>query len=686
MKQKTLLILSLIIFSSAIYSQDTAKVVGPGDSGKIVINSDSLRRVNAEDTVRIPPPFIADYKYQFLNIFSPDTISRSRFLWMPLKTFEEVFDYLPGYFLNYMDVGQVNRLSYNQLDQHYTALLRHGRPLNDLIDGSVDFNLLSRNEISELELTNGFGNSLYNYTNNINVIQRQLFRFTPYSEISYWQDLNANEYFDGNFHMNFSKKINFNFGITKHAYDGYYINSDFDKWLGRFNFNYIGSKKFNAFLYINYAKIQRGLNGGLDPKYLPNNERSSLQQVSSYVMNPDSYEIRERFDADAGGIFTYGKKKNSFTGFQLFTSNSFRNYRDEENRGQLQPTNGIILKNDSHWIEYGAKVIQNFFIPLKNKINLNSKTELEADYDIIFANKTEYYKKISNRQYLLQEFNLNMNKLNLNGYFKFVKYAYVSNAFYPGYGAGINYNLITDSSIHLAAYGNYSFMRRLPEYGEYYSAWGDIEKVHSLAGGIDFRFYSGSLKAEYYYNSRTASRIKTAGITSYSTNNDINTSGINAKLFLKLWRFEIEGAHQFNLLPGEGTLVTVDNFYYPRHSGNIMLSYHAMHIRNKLEIKVGLNSRYWTSYIAPVYEGHSNEFYISYPMAGTVTNTRAVAVNKNASFDFFIIGKINKAILGLTFENLLNRAVITTAIYPNQKRGGLFNVLSRFNVTWYFLN
>jgi hypothetical protein len=59
-----------------------------------------------------------------------------------------------------MDIGQVNQISFNQLDHHYTALMRNGRPLNDLLDGSIDFNLLSRNEIEEIELTNGFGNCL----------------------------------------------------------------------------------------------------------------------------------------------------------------------------------------------------------------------------------------------------------------------------------------------------------------------------------------------------------------------------------------------------------------------------------------------------------------------------------------------------------------------------------------------
>ena len=55
------------------------------------------------------------------------------------------------------------------------------------------------------------------------------------------------------------------------------------------------------------------------------------------VKNPDAYEIRERFDVDFGLVHSV---KSSFTKLQFFESNSFRQYKDEENR----PTpNGIFL-------------------------------------------------------------------------------------------------------------------------------------------------------------------------------------------------------------------------------------------------------------------------------------------------------------------------------------------------------
>ena len=75
------------------------------------------------------------------------------------------------------------------------------------MDGMIDFNLLSRNEVADVELTNGFGNFLYNYSNGVNIVNKQIFQYKPYSEISYWQDRYENLYFDGNYHQNFFKNF-----------------------------------------------------------------------------------------------------------------------------------------------------------------------------------------------------------------------------------------------------------------------------------------------------------------------------------------------------------------------------------------------------------------------------------------------------------------------------------------------
>jgi hypothetical protein len=265
----TLLFLSHI-FTQKTFPQDTSKVKTKNDTTQLEI-------------------LISESEFRYLNMFDPDTITRNRILWFPLKSTEDIFNYLPGYYLNFMDVGQINRLNYDQLDQHYSGVFRNSRPVNDLLDGSIDFNLFSKNEIAEIEQTDGFGNFSYNYDNGINIISKQVFQFRPYSEISYLQDRFNNLYFDGNFHKNFFKHINFNLGITKNSTDGYYLNSSFDKWLGRFNINYFPKESFNVSLNGNYAKIERGLNEGIDPSQIPDLSKQTLFENSiDLVRKPDA--------------------------------------------------------------------------------------------------------------------------------------------------------------------------------------------------------------------------------------------------------------------------------------------------------------------------------------------------------------------------------------------------------------
>lgn len=665
------LILILSISINIIYSQDTI-------TAKSVI--DTTKKKSLKDTIYIPP-IISKSKYKYINLNNPDTITRNRFLWYPLKSFEDIFSILPGYFLNYMDVGQIQRISYDQLDNHYTTVLRHGRPINDLIDGSVDFDLFSRNEIAELELSNGFANSLYNYNNVINVIDRQIFQNRPFSEISYWQDLNENLNFDGSFHKNFFNLLNFNFGITKHSCDGKYTNSSYDQWAGRFNFNYIGSKKFNAYLYSNYSKIQRGLNEGLDVTLLKTFTKEEVFQPTASVLNPNANEIRERFDIDLGAIYAYGKDLNSYSKIQLFESNSIRHYQD------------TTFRDVAHWINYGIKLQSVLSLTLVKDLVLKSSSEIELNSDIIFSN-LYWLKDIhkSSRNYLLENVALTYKNLEVNGFVKGYKYAYFDNKYYLNYGINTHYLILKDSLKTLKIYAQYNFTNRLPIYQDYVPIWAVnsgnyfVEKIQFFQSGINLKFGFVSLKTEYYLNNRLANLFYAARGSYLYPNDYFTTSGINTNIKFSLWRFLLEINHQYNFSSKLGGKIYNDIILYPKNNGNISLVYHSMHFKNKLEISIGLNSRYFDSFNAPAYDSYNNCININYPFSDPLLGGTTIKLKPNATLDFFVTGKINKAIFGITFENILNRAFVSTAYYPNQNRGGLFGLWSRFNLTWYFLN
>ena len=638
-----------------------------------------------KDSVKAPVILLSESRYNYINPNRPDTVTRKRFLWYPIKTIDDLFNYLPGYYLKFMDYGQVNLLNYNMLDGHYTALMRNGRPINDLLDGTADFNLLSRNEISEVEMTNGFGNFMYDYNNGINIINHQIFRYRPYSELSYWQERYENLYFDGSYDQNLFKKFNFNFGITKNSYDGIYTNSDFDKWQGRFNFNFFPSTRFNTFLYANYAKIQRGLNRGIDPVKNILDKDNLFNSGAVIVRNPDAYEIRERFDFDAGFIYAYGKNRSSFTKLQLFTSNSFRKYRDEENR----PTpNGIYIIDNSHWIDYGIKLQQVLKYDLTHDIGFISKTEGEYDKDLITSNVIKI--RNSDRIYFLENVGVQTKYFSVNAYAKTHKYQYFKNKFFADYGIRpeLKYDFGKSSSLKL--YGMINYSNKLPTYlqsslNHYIQPdTADIklnkEKVTNYTAGTVLKFDFGKVTVEYFHSNIENKILNSlnSGICAFQSGTQKN-DGINSNLKLRVFNFDLDVNLQ-NTLNSSNS-----NINSPKTSGNAMLAYHNIFFKSKLEIKIGVRSRFWSDYNTEFYNGYYNDF--SDRLIDTATaNYGTVKIKSNATLDFFVIGKIDKAVFGLTFTNILNRLYLTSGIYPYQDRGGLFNVWSGFNITWYFLN
>ncbi len=601
------------------FSQDTTKP--------------KIKPVSPKDTSTVQNFILADHNYQYLNKLNPDTLTRRRFLWYPAKSLEDIFNYLPGYYLKFMDVGQLNPLSFNQLGIRETGVFRHGRPINDFIDGTTDLNLLSRNEIAEIELSNGFGNNVYNYNNSINIIERELFQFRPYTEISFYQDRYENLYFDGNFHQNFFRKLNFNFGITKHSYDGHYINSDFDKWLGRFNLNFAPSNKLNFSLNVNYAKIQKGLNGGINADTVNLGDKEQIfNTAKAIVNNSDAYEIKERFDVDLNTIFLAGK--NSYTRLQAYVSNSFRMYRDEENRPN---PNGIFSKDDFHWINYGAKLQEVInFKALKN-IDLISRSEIEYNYRIIDITSLTSYLMYSNENVsainYLENIDLKYNNMLVSGYINgYSRNPFNSLVYFYGVNAG--YMIKIDSS------ENIKFRVMFNSKSNYSSA------------KINYTFGQNNIGSEFYYYEYGGLIYK----------------GLNNNFKVRLYKFDLEGSYTFNIVPFyKYNPTSIENIYSPKHYGNLNLSWHDVAFKNKLEYKIGLNSRFWSVYGA----GIQNE---------------NLKIPANATLDFYIIGKIGKATFGLTLENILDRIVYNTGVYPFMDRGGFLNTISRFNITWNFFD
>lgn len=641
-------ILFLISINFISFAQDTTKPV--------------FKPVDPKDTVYIQNFILADHNYQYINKFTPDTLTRRRFLWYPAKSLEDIFNIVPGYYMKFMDIGQLNPINYNQQSYTRTGLLRNGRPVNDPLDGSIDFNLFSRNEIAEIEFSGDYSNNIYGYSNTINVIQRQLFQFRPYTEMSFYQDRYENLYLDANFHQNFFRQLNFNFGITKHSYDGHYTNSDFDKWLGRFNLTFAPNNKLNFFAYVNYASIQKGLNSGINPDTVNLGDKGEIFDASeAFVFNSDAYEIKERFDVDLGTVFKTGKNSTSL--IQLFVSNSFRKYRDEENRSN---PNGIYEKNNYQWINYGIKLKEQLYFDLSRTLRLFSNSEGEFNYTIKnynFSSGTDpFYLNTKNINFI-QELSLKYDRLILTGFVRGFSEAFDNEYYTAGFnsisispGAKAEYELKFSESENLHLKLQYS-------YKDDHVSTSAVYRNNFMNFGSEF----------YYYKTRTYEYYFTLLNFPPST----VFRGINIFSEIKVFKFKLGLNHSYAFRNDH-------NMDSPENFGRINLMWEDNAFKNKLEYKIGLGTRYWSEYRSLFYSGYSNMFTPFTVHLNSLQNS--VRIPANATLDFYIIGKIGKATFGLTLENILDRIVYNTGVYPFMDRGGFLNTISRFNITWNFFD
>lgn len=636
-----------IAVSVNLYSQDSTR-------------TDTTRTISKDDTTRIQNFILSDHNYLYVNKTDPDTLTRRRFLWYPAKSLEDFFNYVPGYYMYFMDVGQLNPFTYNQINPRSTGVMRNGRPVNDMFDGYADMNLFSRNEISEMEFSAGYNNNRYDYKNTVNIIQRELFQFRPYTEISFFQDRYENLYFDGNFHQNFFRKLNFNFGITKHSYDGHYTNSAFDKWLGRFNLTFAPSNRLNFFLKVNYSMINRELNEGINPETVNFGSREDLFDAAKAVVIYDrQHERRERFDVDLGGVLLAGK--TSFTKLQFFVSNSLREYFQIINL--VNPLSSE-RRDVYHWINYGVLAQQQFKFNINKDLLLTSNSEGEYSYlirqidqQVVSPSIQIYYGSIN----LMQELGLKYKNLTLSG-------------FINAYSHDFPDNSDSRTTIYLNAGGRAVYENKLNENTSYIFKGTYNHRHEYLSFSADLKNPVISLGSEFYYY-RTDNYPYYSSLLSYPALDVYR--GINNKLELKVFKFRLSANHSYNFRNST-------NKMNPLHSGRINLLFEDNAFKNKLEYKVGLATRFWTEYLALNYSGFSNSLYL--PSRGYYPYRDVMEIPANATLDFYISGKIGKATFGLTLENILDRIVYNTGLYPFMDRGGFLNTISRFNITWNFFD
>ncbi|MBU2447153.1 MAG: Plug domain-containing protein, partial [Bacteroidetes bacterium] len=361
---------------------------------------DSLRKALAGDSV------VPIKSYRIANKFSETNLSQNQL------TMENYFDlysqlsYLPNnFYRNLGSPGGIGELLIQGNGFRNVSLLLDERNINDAFTNTFDLKELRLEEIESIELiptTRAFLYGNLNESAAINLKSKELYSQLPYSRIKYIEAPYENLLVDGMFNANFHRRLNFDFGLTKHSQPGRFKNSERDLWAGKIKLTHFISNEFNWNFAYRYSKSLIRFNEGVSLSKMilrPNETINDViyDELLAPVVNEDAYHkwTKHNLDFEARGNFLNDHK--SISSLKLYFSQSQREYRDGE-RELL----GLKIHND-YWSKvWGAKFKQNFSI---NFVELEAAMLLERK---ILESPFIPGKKLYNefQSYILSEINL----------------------------------------------------------------------------------------------------------------------------------------------------------------------------------------------------------------------------------------------------------------------------------------
>lgn len=659
MKRFAISILLLVIFCSNLYSQD----------------KDTLNKIiSVRDSLKIPFNHNKILKKQSLSSFS-DTTGIDFHIWNDRRNLAELLNEKSGYFVHTFSTGGRSLISYNGSSS--VGIFRNGMQINDLFTGTFDVENLSINEIDEVEEVSTPLSFMYGLNTQgklINILDKDNFQPNLFTQFRYSQDRDGALYAD--VYMNFpvSRKFNFILGINNHGTEGHYQNSDFALWRGRFLFNYYPTDRINFKLSYYINKLQRGLTEGLI-----SSTKDTLMNINLAVPNnTDSYEkvYNQYSDFKITGKFL--KDSLSLTNITVFTQNSLRVYRDEENRATK---NGIFIGKDFHSIQYGFDINQSMnIVPFKlSQIKLIAG--VKGLYNLYNYDKTTLYKldSILGQRYfdfnsvdIYSRLDLMLKDVLISGAIKSQRF---NNSYNFMYGADIKYNINFDKEAKLVLKGGTNnttvgFDFESLFYNEYFYRYENnynSSRQQYFEGGFNLSYKNVYFSFLNYHNSL---------FNNYSILNANYSAGLNLENFQ--FNLNVNTINRNNLTE-EVTLAYVHSDtarLYPSVYGTLDICYKDVLFKNKLKLRTG----FLVKYISNKPEVNYNQ------LSNTMVNNSNNADFDNFDLDLYLGARIGKANINITIANILNSLFYNTSIYPFDDRNGLLRTISRFTITWDFLN
>ena len=590
-----------------------------------------------------------------------DTISKDFYIWNDKKNLSEIMDEKSGYFINYFGVGGRNLIKYNGSNEYSVGIYRDGIQLNDNFFGGFDIENISVNEIEKIEEISNVSSFMYGINSrakSINVITKDRFQPKLFSQFRYSQDRYGALSADFYVNMPLSRKINYIFEINNHINDGRYTNTDFSAWRGKVKLNYYFSPKFNIRTNLNYSKVQRGLYEGI----IYSTDDTLASSIFAKVNNIDSYEKVINYLYDITLTARIFKDSISLTKLKLYTNSTLREYRDEENR---ITTNGIYLTNNFHYLQYGIDFKQNIKKTFGEKYYTDILFGGNAYYNFYKVNKIffdwstasdnpQVVRFLKNNFYTgIGKIDIGLDKLFLSG---FAKTSYIDNNFFFETGVEGNYKLVEIKDFSFSVHSGANSTMSGINYPELVSQ--DYISLLNIYNTSKQRYIEAGVKIKY--------KNFTIDLYQFDNNysNNLNFRNGNYSIDYKSTYFDgYININQWNYADFPDFFLKTD------------LAVHDYLFANKLNLKVGVNIKYFSNFYPELYSQYR---YLA-------LNFIPQNISKNFfNMDFYVGARIGTANINFTLGNLFNNLNYDSYLYPYDNRGGFVNVVSKFTIVWDF--
>lgn len=568
-----------------------------------------------------------------------------------------------------------------QSDNRSTSFLINDLELNDPLTNLTDLRDLRFDEYEAIEIifpTRAFLNSRFNSPASIRFKEWERYSPIPYSRVKYVEAPYDNLFFDGLFNVNLTKKINFEFGITKHNALGRFLNSEKDLWAGKLKSTFYLNNELNFNLSYRYSKSLVRFNEGINlnnPLLAPDEpiENIIYDNQRALVINDDAYH---KWTIHRINFQTLFKPVDfSISELNFYFNQSLREFRDNEHKADSLR----IFQN--HW----SKVLG---IELKENLSLSfNQFELQVKYERISIESPFYYKKLIDNQ--LSGFAFY--RLNLFEMFKPSFYAKLTrlneaNKNLFSYGTDLDFKI--SERINLI-FGYSSFTSILSYDEKYFNSFDlkDFEiKNNLLSARINYSSSSLKLNLEGFYRDAIASSNPTSYYSIEQNINLLNYYPSSEKLYggkfdlqYSFWKLNSSLSFLYNDRIQNFDASNFHRITQPRFQTRYEIYYRDLLFKSSLDLIAGFRVNIFSSFSAKSFSPSKLVFVDVRTYNDTLFNFASIKIPSSFKVDLFASGRIkDAAVVYLSIENLLDRKFYLTPYYPTN------DIQFRFGLTWEF--